>query len=350
MAKAAAATRAGSPGNSVSFTFLVDREGRDWPALCQAAATRAFGSATLSGLVGDQPETSDAGAVFQLAAGDHRFRLMSMDAPAPGLDGMIQTTRADKELMAPLKGHAAHILCWHLAPEVEATDRIVASIALARQLIPEGLLGVIHVDAHQCFMPQALEHIAAPENAAEVRTMAQAVFCNRIPFWSDAGTWWATKGNHVFGVPDFALWDDQGSGPEQVNALFASLFAFVRGGHQMKPGETCELEGRALSIGAVTEYREHLEGPGTTLALRYLDGQPAAARGAPRGCIVVPGVIGLVLLYVAFGTGSSTLTKILSAGGGLILLLLALAFARVRPGAPAPTPPPPDRRNRSRRR
>ncbi len=121
---------------------------------------------------------------------------------------MIQTTRRAKGELAHLKEHASHVLCF--ASGGDGTAQTIALFQLALAMQRQGAIGFIHTPAWQCFTFDQVEAMLAPEHRLALTTeMAKGVFfCNLIPFHGQKGTWWATKGNHVFEIPDFALWNE----------------------------------------------------------------------------------------------------------------------------------------------
>lgn len=260
----------------VSLTLLLGKPiGRHEDAF--HAALKPLG-ATVAGFPDGVPFiTTENGCAGVISWGGHRIKFIEVIAPAPGLDGMIQSTRSNKAELAPLRTHASHVLCWYLGDAADPVDRVQACMRLALALVPSGLLGVIHTDAWQCFAPKALTQLADPAVTADLHAgLAQMILCNLIPFYGEKGTWWASKGNHVFGVPDIAVWDDGRFGLKPMQSLFASLFDYLKGGAVIQPGHTMELLGVHFTASEVTEFKDYLCGPGQTLALR-----PAAAAAAP---------------------------------------------------------------------
>ena len=246
------------------------------------------------------------------------MQLLEVAAPASGLDEMIQMTRADHATLAPLKTHQSHILCFYKGDAADPVLRVQAMFRHAGALVPLGVVGVIQ-DAWQCFAASALATIADPKHTQDMRDgLAQMALCNLIPFYGKQGTWWASKGHHVFGVPDFALWHDSRFGVKPVQTIFSSLFSYLQGGATILPGHTMELSGVNFVVGKVTEFRDYLCGPGKTIALRPQGSAVGRAANRPR-VLMLPLLFGLFLLGMIFKVHPLyvTMKVILGVTGGL---------------------------------
>lgn len=231
-----------------------------------AARLEGFGSKEIG--VSLPPTVSESGCTFTLTVHGVNILCAQINAPAPGLDQMIQFTRRDNAELAHLKRHDSHVLCWAVGKDGIAQTIALFQVALAMK--EQGATGFIHVPGWQCFTLDQVEGLLSPEYAEAIRgEMAKAVFCNLIPFHGQGGTWWATKGNHVFGVPDFALWNAGQMKQQEVYNLFLYLFDYIKQGAALKHGETLNLPGHVLRIGPVTEYHDYIAGAGETLALRF---------------------------------------------------------------------------------
>lgn len=315
----------------VSMTILLSKPvGTREAELRQAL--QSLGAFTLDGMMPGLPfMANESGCCGSVRWEDHHVRLLEVAAPAPGLDQMIQSTRMDNAKLAPLKRHDSHLLCFYQGDAADPVLRVQAMFRLAAALVPLGVVGVIQTDAWQCFLPSALSAVADTQFTSDLREgMAQVALCNLIPFHGKQGTWWASKGNHVFGVPDFALWDDGRFGLKPVQEVFASLFSYLKGGATILPGHTMELNGVNFVAGEVTEFREYLCGPGKTLALRPHGaggGTEGDADGKKGGCgVVLPLFFGLLFIGLIFGIPADyvTIKVVLGVLGGLCLLV---AFA-----------------------
>jgi hypothetical protein len=251
----------------------------------ETALPQAVEGAAIGGFAPGLPaEDSDSGLAFSAVWGDHRILCLQVLVPAPGLQDMIKSSRMGQSSLPELAAHASHVLCIYKGTAVHPSDRIWALFQLAAACRPLGLIGIIHTDAWQCFHVDQLGRILDPGMAEALRgDLAHRVFCNLIPFHGPDGTWWTSKGNHVFDIPDVALWDDGRFGGERAYAIHAAVFSYLRGGAVMKPGSTMEHDGVVLAIGEVTEHRDFLAGPDETIALRPVGTADGGGRGEPGG-------------------------------------------------------------------
>lgn len=336
MTKAAAADtpKADRDLGQVSLTILMARPLGQREGAIRSVLGKALGKCTLEGTLPGLPVSfSDQGATGTVIWGNHRVQFIEIMASLPEshVSEMIQYTRAEKSTLADLRQHQSHVLCSYLGDAKDPVERIQASFQLAAALEPLGLAGAIHVDAWQCFSASALQHLCDPKMTEAMRTgLAQQIFCNLIPFHSPEGTWWASKGNHVFSIPDIALWDDGRIGFEPAKNIFSSLFKYLAGGATIQPGHTMELGGMQMQAGEVTEFRKFLCGPGTTLAIRPVGSNPAKG----GGILILPLLFGLLMLGLIFAVPPFHTQEmlILAAVGGFFILVgfAPLILARLR--------------------
>lgn len=194
-----------------------------------------------------------------------------IDAPTPGLDGMMQTSRGDREVLPQvLPKHTSHMICsTEVGPEhgIRATLQL---FRLAAALENQGAIGVIQGDAWQCFLIQRLKDHLAPETLAKLDgPYFPFVWCNAIPFHGEGGSWMTSKGFAVAGVPDIAIWVRNPAEMKAAGEFLPNCFNYLHKGAVLKPGETIQMTGGGnYRIGPVTEFHDFLCGRGETLALR----------------------------------------------------------------------------------
>lgn len=219
-------------------------------------------------LPGAPPLPADSSGAFSVSTAGVRVRCMRIEAPAPGLDQMIQFTRRPNEELAGLLRHTSHILCFAEGGDGLAQTTVLFQIAHA--MADQGVIGLIHTPAWQCFLMDQVAMVMQPDMLAALRKdMAKALWCNLIPFHGQGGSWFATKGNHIFGIPDFALWNAGQMQAGEIHGLMQYLFDYVQKGAVLAHGQTLNLPNHVMRIGPVTEYHDYIAGGGETIALRF---------------------------------------------------------------------------------
>jgi len=219
-------------------------------------------------LGGDGGLSTETG--FEARLGGQVITCLGMPFQAPGLEEMLQTSRSDREAIAQvLPGHASHVLCMTKAGPELGVETTANLFRLAVALEEQGAIGVIQVDAWQCFLVQRLrDHLTADAAEKLSGPYFPLVWCNAIPFHGEGGSWMTSKGFAVAGVPDIAIWVR--SQPELAHAgeLLGNLFHYLHKGAKLKHGETLQMEGCPnFRIGPVTEHHDFLCGRGETIAL-----------------------------------------------------------------------------------
>jgi hypothetical protein len=231
----------------------------------------APGQAAIGEIMGLPPGGEQLDTACRVTIRGQAIDCLGIDAAAPGLDEVIQTTRSDKAVLAPLRTQQRHVVCFARGAK-DGFDATLALHQLAAAFADQGALGIIQVSAWQCALSANVRKMIAPDAVAALQQGAHKLaWCNLIPFHGEGGTWWATKGNHVFGVPDFALWDQGQLKPDQIRNVLYYLFDYVTKGAVIKHGENLQVgAGLMLRAGPVTEFHEYIAGPGETIALRFL--------------------------------------------------------------------------------
>lgn len=208
---------------------------------------------------------------FEVRLNGITITCMPVMAPAPGLDEVLQTTRMDREeLASTLAGHDNHLLCFTKADAAHGVQATVQLVRLAVALEGQGAVGVIQTDAWQCFLVKRLREYLDPAALEEITgKLYPMVFCNILPFHGQGGSWIASKGFAVAGVPDVAMWTRNREEMQLACNFIANLFLYLKKGAKLKLGETIEMGGSGhYRIGRVTEFKEYLCGRADTIALR----------------------------------------------------------------------------------
>jgi hypothetical protein len=136
--------------------------------------------------------------------------------------------------------------------------------------LPHCAAGVVGVDPAMSSMFLLRVPVTIADPAGHALTTAWPRWRCAISYRSGKqGTWWASKGNHVFGVPDFALWDNGRFGLKPVQSIFALAIQLPAGwrDHSTQGGNIDGIEWRELCRRR-GDGVPRLCGPGKTIALR----------------------------------------------------------------------------------
>ncbi len=197
------------------------------------------------------------------------FVMLDAPIPAPLVDSICQVTHWADAAKATLRKHQRHYICWYGGESEDPTEQYLALLKAGWCLSGSAMTGVILEDAVNFLPPELVQQLFTEEMLESVRESVPVnIFTGFIKFFAEHGTWCATRGHHIYGLPDFALFAPPDVQPSEVNALFGGLFNYAYGaGVSLNAGETMELGGQFYRFEPVVEYKDYIEGPGETIVL-----------------------------------------------------------------------------------
>ncbi|GDY13596.1 hypothetical protein LBMAG53_24740 [Planctomycetota bacterium] len=296
---------------------------------------------------------NEQGAGGFLRLGGFDFQFLEIGHTAPGLDSMIQVSAYPAEDLQELRAHSSHMVCSCRHPPGRIKDQILGMIRLAHGLVPHGLLGVIHSDSYQVFSRKMLKITSEdPAISDHFDAMGFLLFTSKVPFQVENGKFLATKGNHLFGIPDLVIWDNGRIGLEAAAKAIDNIMKYLIGGARIQPGHTMNVENRTYLAEVAPAELAAIRGPGQTLLLRPVDptaqpNPPHARRSTKRGnagrvksrktpvadasgnssglgCTLVTGILTIGVFALVFWGGIGPTWQILGFAAGLILGLITI--------------------------
>lgn len=222
----------------------------------------------------DQPD--DRHVVYGTFEFDgHTVDVIGLDVPVPQpiLDKTVAAshwTGAGREAM---EKHTAHYVLIHQGGGPSTLERMIALYKLAAALGGPSLAGVLHEAAWSCAPAAVVREFENPEFLRACRDQVPPIlFTGFLKFLADDGTWFATKGHHVFGAPDFVMQGTAADKPSDVLDLFMNIFLYVisadrelQAGHTMQIAEEIFLRFGEVPAGNI--HRAALMGAGRTLLI-----------------------------------------------------------------------------------
>ena len=99
------------------------------------------------------------------------------------------------------------------------------------------------------------------------------LFTGFVKFFSDEGTWFATKGHDMFNAPDLVMFGDEK--PDEVMDIFMNIFLYVtQKGARIAPGHTLQIAEETFlkfsELETDNPYGDYLKGAGETLQLKRI--------------------------------------------------------------------------------
>lgn len=205
---------------------------------------------------------------------NHRIKLLGLNAPLPKtvIEHTVDCSYWKPEDKENIKNHSAHIICYYDGNNEDPIERYIALYKVAFSFKSNGLLGIINEDAWTCQPAYILDDIVSKEMIAESRMIPPLmIWTNFIKIPSHNGTWMVTKGNHLFGIKDFAYKGDM-SEAKEISQIFDNIFYYVYENNAfIDVGHTLQIEEEVyLKFDKVYEEKELLNGPIGTLVVKKI--------------------------------------------------------------------------------
>jgi Domain of unknown function (DUF4261) len=207
---------------------------------------------------------------------NHKLQLLGLNLRVPDstMQDTIYTSGWSKPQQDLMRSHAAHMLCFYEGHNPDPIEQMIALYKVAFCFTDKGLIGVLDDTARNCMPSSMIEVMFEPGMLDSCRENIPLEFWTNLIKFSrpGGGVWLCTKGNHRFGIRDFAYLGTV----EEIKAtksLFASLFHYLReSGVTFNPGETAQIGKRlALRFTTPIEFQDYLDSPLGTLVVQKID-------------------------------------------------------------------------------
>ena len=191
---------------------------------------------------GDPREKDARNMLGEAEFDSHVVRMVGFGGPLP--DEVQQKTIYVSAWKGPvlerLKNHKAHVMIFHESGGKDPTERFVALYKLAASMGGEQAAGVAIEPCWTCASDEALRDFT---DAERLKLMSEAtppiLFLGILPFKEADETWVATKGAHLWAVPDLAMEKGELNNPE-IFELLHQIFLYMKEGNTVAPGHTMQ--------------------------------------------------------------------------------------------------------------
>lgn len=168
------------------------------------------------------------------------------------------------------KTHDAQVSLAYTGRSTDPIEQYIALYKVAHAFSKYTVLGVLNEPAWLFHAPEAIQDIVKPEHIKTSRGAWPVIsyWINFLPLHTDHGLWFFTKGNHVFGMQDFAMKVPslEQKDTDMAFDLFVNFFHYVRRTHTaIASGSTIDWGEGTYMLKEVTEEKEWLEGPKGTV-------------------------------------------------------------------------------------
>ncbi len=202
----------------------------------------------------------------------HQLHIAGLPIPLPReiIDHTVMVSPWSGQIKAAMRQHRAHISLVYAQGSSNPIEQMIALYSLACAFSNEDLLGIVNANAWTAHPPA--DFLEPAQIASYRRDIPFNLWFGYVRFFTDAQTFWlATKGHHVFDVPDLAYQVDPNEDPDEVIRLFMNVFHYLYEQDVfVTAGDTLEISGtgQTLVFEEVTELEDVLMGPSGTLVLK----------------------------------------------------------------------------------
>ncbi len=257
---------------------------------------RLNGAALAAGISGIEPLNGNVAIDLEAESKDgfvayasfdaHRVQLVGISAPVP--DDVIRHTipcsQFKPDVTKPMLKHRAQVVCCYHGASPDPAERLVALHKIARGFLQKGLLGYLDPEAWNC-MPRTVVEKITPLMLRSCMLQAPLSFWVGFIkiFKEQLAVWFCTKGQHRFGLKDFAYLGVLNEAQE-ANDRFNRLFCYLREWSVTpQPGDTAQLSpNEYVRFRDVYEFGEFLNGAAGTLVIEKTS-EAEARTGGPAG-------------------------------------------------------------------
>ena len=228
--------------------------------------------------------------------GDHHVQVSGLPAPLPStvIDRTVHVSRWQPQFKAAIRQHRSTLSLVYLGDHPDPVEKMIALYGLARSFQDENLLGLINEQAWTAHPPAS--YLAPAAITAFRQTFPFDVWVGYIRFFIDDDHFWlATKGHHIFDVPDLAYLMSPAEDEGAIIQTMANIFYYIyEDDGTVTAGDTLEIgekgprptggrptdehptgerptserpTGRLWRFGPVTEEEAPLIGPSGTLVI-----------------------------------------------------------------------------------
>jgi hypothetical protein len=230
----------------------------------------------------EQPRLSieqdlDTGSMLfaTLVFGAHTIHIGGLPSPLPqkSVERCIVQSAWNPDWKELAQSHLANILLVYDGTHTDPIEQYLALYKVAGLLVTDGLLAVVNEPAWTSHPAAVLEQILDARFFPVVRQNPPLVYwTGYIQAILGEERWFLTRGNHLFGMPDFAWPVEEFTDPMEVLNRFHEVFYyFYFEQEDLQAGDVLNIdEENFYTFLALGEPHQALNGMGTTYVLQKL--------------------------------------------------------------------------------
>jgi len=213
--------------------------------------------------------------------GEHTIQVSGLSAPLPNavINHTIHVTHWQPQIKAAMRQHHAHLNLIYQGSHQNPVEKMITLYQAASAFQNENLLGIANRQAWTAHPPA--DFLSAEKIASYRRDFPFMLWVGYVKFYTDKESYWlATKGHHIFDVPDLAYFIDAEEEADDITQAFANIFYYLyENDVVVTAGDTLEIgkDGQQLRFAEIPEGAEFLMGPSGALVIEPIDHQDSPA-------------------------------------------------------------------------
>ncbi len=216
-----------------------------------------------------------------LRFGQHAVQITGLAAPLPNdvINRTVHVAHWQPQIKAAMRQHRAHLNLVYQGQHPDPVERMIALYQTASAFQTENLLGVANRQAWTAHPPA--DFLSKEKIASFRQKFPFMLWMGYVKFYTDKDSYWlATKGHHIFDVPDLAYFIESEEDSTGITDTFGNIFyylyeqdVFVTAGDTLEVGQ----KGEWFKFAPVPENSEFLMGPSGALVIERIQPEDKAA-------------------------------------------------------------------------
>jgi len=197
---------------------------------------------------------------------NERFKLVGIDSCIPEeiSDYTIDRAYGKREELEEMSKHNYHIIAFYEGTSEDMNNVLNLYSKLSYGFLDYGFLGLANIYSWNVITPSLIQGMVEDKELKEfANTPAMMIYRNFIKIPYNDGVWFTTKGNHLFGVHEFAFYGEY-ENTQEIYDVFEDIFYYIyESKTHIESGHTIQLgENVFFKFKEVYELQDTLQGEG----------------------------------------------------------------------------------------
>jgi hypothetical protein len=221
-----------------------------------------------------------AQSLGDLHFGQHTIQITGLAAPLPNtvINRTVHVSHWQPQVKAAMRQHRSHLNLIYQGHHPDPVEKMIALYQTAHAFEDENLLGIVNRQAWTAHPPA--DYLSTEKISAYRENFPFLLWVGYVKFYTDKDHYWlATKGHHIFDVPDLAYFVKSQEDTSGITDHFTNIFYYLYNKDVfVTAGDTLEIgkDGAFFRFTEIPEDTEFLMGPSGTLVLEKINPEDKA--------------------------------------------------------------------------